>query len=433
MYEDIKTYTLGEKMTYYAYNPITAADSARAKGNAIGYTAAVYSQTGVSNIAAPSVEVLNQNGYSIYMDDETGKFKVVKDRNTYGGSVWSSDSLGVTFIGDTFIPNASEDSDNGYYDRNSFLSKGDDILNKIYASNSSGKPYSSLSGLNSDETIDPRTGEVVDKEKSQAVDAIVNKDSAQYKFDKIAEKIVKAFEAKNEPEKSLTIGEAATNVGGGAIAGAILGGAIGLLGGPAGAVLGAKIGAGLGGALGAAVTGYSAYKSSDANGVVNNNAKDAMDDLNDSLAELLKEGNEEEFIAFERYYYEKTGANLSDVLKTLEIDEDDDNKTVGYSDEDLINLFERMDEANDYLKPDETDKADETTETDEMTLEERLVLTNKIKMIESDLKYYYDQMIASRETGKAIVNGKEMTTDEIKALYDKACIEYANAMAASKS
>lgn len=418
------------------YDPFKAAEVARAQGFAIAHTAGLYSTSTLSNIAAPSVEVLNQNGYSIYVNDD-GSFNIKQDRDTKNGTIWNSDSLGVTFdyTGDNLkiIPNDDKSSDSSssnstssnnnnnnnnfssIFDNNisDFNANGQAILNRLEAAANSGASYGNLGDLNVDETVDPYTGRVVDKEKSQAVDELLNNESVQYKFDKLIDLINKTGEARftQEAEYKFTDGLATTakGVAAGAAAGAAIATIIPIpvLNWTVGAVVG-----GVCGLVGGVVTAVSDSKDTEKlNQTVADETAEYAGELNSELEKLLQEGNEEEFIAFERYYQQQTGCSLSDVLKSLDTSDSDSAiaQAAGFDDAYILDKLEKIDASNSYLEPDEETGVAETNTNNNYSPETDL--------LEKKAALYYQAWCSSLSTGSAVVMGEEYTSKQLEKMY----------------
>ncbi len=421
------------------YDPFKAAEIAGAQGRAIGYTAGLYSTAGLSNIAAPSAEVLNQNGYSIYQTDDG--IKCVQDRDTKNGSVWTSDSLGVTFdySGDTLsitptegakqnggntqnnngnninnnypffgtnFNNGSNLADNSI---NNFYQKGQEALNKLEASGKNPNVnYGNLSGLGANETVDAMTGEIIDKEKDASIDKIKNRKTSQYKFAKIADLINKVYAAQNAEKQTVTAGSGAVNILGGTAAGAGVGF---LVAGPVGAVVG-----GIAGLIGGIFTTSSdASDAKTANKQAENNSAAAAQELKDALDELLAEGNEEEFIAFERYYYEVNGGqcDLAEVLADLEVTEDSSKiaQASGIDSEYLMDVYDKIDESNEYLT------SEKTEETQGADTPQTNTFNPQTALLEQKTKLYYDAWIASLTSGEATLMGETKKSADWEKLY----------------
>ncbi len=389
-------------MTYSAWNPTKAAEVGNAKGQTIGYVAGLYSTPGMANISAASAEVLNQYGFSIYQNDETGKFRVIQDRDTQGGSIWTSDSLGMTFdySGDSLVMTPV---DSGW--RGAFSDSCDSILNRLDAANSSNSTYGSTYGLGTNETLDPITGQVVDKEKSKEIDALADTKTAQRKFDKIANLINKVHETQNAA--TVTTDSTGTKVGttlGGAVGGAAIGTMI--CPGP-----GTLIGAGIGAIAG--FFGGSAIAASDEKNVnkVNNEAAQAARDAGNELKEALAGLSDEEMIAFERYYYEQTGLEVADVLSQLEVT--DEHSTIaqqsGIDENYLDNLFEDMDESYEILKPGETSNSGNKEYSDYEKA--------KIQILEQEAQQLYTMWQSALKGTTIVQDGKELSTDELSEMY----------------
>lgn len=390
-------------MTYSAWNPTKAAEVGNAKGQTIGYVAGLYSTPGMANISAASAEVLNQYGYSIYQNDETGNFRVIQDRDTKGGSIWTSDSLGMTFdyTGDCLV---TTPVDSGW--RGSFSDSCNNVLNRLDAANGANTSYGSTYGLGSNETLDPITGQVIDREKSKEIDALGDTKSAQRKFDKIAQLINKVHETQN----AATVTTDTTNTKAGVtLAGAAGGAAVGTcIGGfPIGTLVGAGIGAVAGFFGGSAVA---ASDEKDAN-ELNNESAQAARDAGNELKEALAGLSDEEMIAFERYYYEQTGVEVADVLQELEVT--DEHSTIaqqsGIDSDYLDNLFEDMDESNEILKPGQT--------TDSANKEYSDYEKAKIQILEQEAQQLYSMWQSALKGTTVVKDGKELTADELSEMY----------------
>lgn len=414
--------------TYSAWDVNKATEIANAKGKTLGYVTSVYSTPGMTNLCAGVAEAVNQDGGSIYQD-EYGNFKIIYDRDTKGGSVWTSDALGMTFdySGDTFqmTPTASSSSSgsqgssfgssSGWSSSDYMSSSCDNILNRIDASQSANVSFGSTSGLSSNETLDPITGKKIDKEKSEEIDEIVNSKSSQRKFDKIAKLINKVHEAQG---KATTV--AKSHAGGGALAGAAAGAAIGCLGGPVGALIGGAIGGIVGffgGKAADAITGDEAAANK-----LNTEAADEAQAAGQELKEAIAGLSDEELIAFERYYYEQTGVEVSDVLASLEVTADSSTiaQQTGVDDEWLTETFGRMDEANEILNPTETK---ETTSTSNETSFSNNYKADMVKREIDILRNAWDKAIQGQEVSLNI-DGKTVTTaQEIEELINEKLAE----------
>ncbi len=433
MYEEINH--LGENMN--TYNPMKAAEVARTQGFAIAHTAGLYSTSGLSNIAAPSVEVLNQNGYSIYVDDN-GNFNIKQDRDTKGGTIWTSDSLGVTFdyTGDTLVITPTDDDETSGNNTlgsgnkqagniadqciDNFTKNCESILNKQQASQIGNGSYNNSGNLNVNETVDPYTGQVVDKEKSEAVNKLLNNESVKFKFDKLINLINKTGEARYTKEADYKFTDGLATSLKGAAAGAAGGAAIGVgfLG--VGAIPSAIVG-GIAGLIGGICTAVSDSKDTKKlNEAAANEAASYANELNAELEQLLQDGNEEEFIAFERYFKQQTGANLSDVLKSLDTTDDSDSaiaQASGFDSEYILDKLEKIDDTNSYLEPDKTTESNNDNGCNP-----------QIEILERKVNLYHQAWVNSLSTGKVTVQGKEMTSDEIEKLYLETYEEYQNAI-----
>jgi len=398
-------------MTYSAWNPNKAAEIGNAKGQTIGYVAGLYSTPGMANISAASAEVLNQYGYSIYQDNDSGKFRVIQDRDTQGGSIWTSDSLGMTFdySGDSLV---TTPVDSGW--RGSFSDNCNNVLNRLDASNNANKTYGSTYGLGTDETLDPITGEVIDREKSEEIDSIGNTKTAQRKFDKIANLINKVYETQN----AATVTTDTTNTKAGVTLGGVAGGAaIGsCIGGfPIGTVVGGVIG-GIAGFFGGSA--IAASDEADVN-KVNNESAQAARDAGNELKAALEGLSDEEMIAFERYYYEQTGLEVADVLQQLEITDEDSTiaQQSGIDGDYLDGLFEDMDKSNEILKPDETEKASENKEYSDYE-------KAKMDIYEQEIQKLYNMWQAALNGQTIVRDGKAVSADELSEIYLAKIQEY---------
>jgi len=413
-------------MTYVYWDSNKAGEIASAKGQTVGYVCGLD-----TSIAAPSVEVLNQNGYSFYQNQESGDIRVVKDRNTYGGSVWSSDTLGVTFdytgSSPQVIPNAPLPSqpsiftptvgaNNDIYQSN-FAANCDNTLARLNAAQYGNVPYSSTQGLATGETIDPITGEKIDREKSEEIDSLANKKSNQYKFDKIAELIYKVKEKQSQAtavvessaESLATTGAVVVGATGAAI-GAKIGGTVGsFIPVP---VVGTLIGAAVGGLIGWGVSkAVDASCQKDADKVNNESAQAALEAGNE-LKEALEGLSDEELIAFERYYYEQTGVEVTDVLMSLEVDEDSSTiaQQSGIDGEYLAGLFDDMDESHEILKSDST-----TGTTSGQTTS--LYDSANIQVLQQEAQMYYNYWQQALKGQTVTIDGETKTAEELKNMY----------------
>ncbi len=278
-------------MAEILWNPGKAAEIGNLQGQMTGFIAGAYSLPGMANISAAPTEVLNQNGYTIYQDDTTGHYNLKRDNNPNSDSIWTSQTMGVTFdcSGDTLsikgineedvdgnkggsgssntatnassfgLVTSASNFDYGTYTdnaRSSFAQTSQNVLNRLGASQNSGVTYSSTAGLNTTETIDPVTRAVVDKEKSAAIDEMNMSEATKHKFDNIAKLIYKVSEKQSTAEVEAkdksgdcaivagAVGATALSVGTGAKLGAAIGHFIPI---PfAGAIVGAAVGAGVG-------------------------------------------------------------------------------------------------------------------------------------------------------------------------------------------
>ncbi len=209
-----------------------------------------------------------------------------------------------------------------------------------------------LEELSESKTIDERTGYVVNKEKSDAIDELASNSAKQYKFDQIAkaiEDVEKTQKVKpKEVEKSdnsstwaLCGGAAGAAIGGVLVAKAkaFVGGLkntsklasfIGKIPGWGKVAAGALVVGGMiagGTALGLKVSNID---KGNAKEIDENSKKEAAkkatsagENLKEQLDSLLKQDNPEELIAFERYYYDNYGVSLSDKLRELDVTDSD--------------------------------------------------------------------------------------------------------------
>jgi len=475
LYEDNKKY-LGEKMSYVSWDPGNAGKLGNLQGQMTGYVAGLYSLPGMANISAAPTEVLNQNGYTVYQDTDTGRYNLVRDNYPNSSSIWTSQSLGVTLdcSGDQLVlkgmnegkgdgGDGGDGGDDGTVEsqlglltgtnfnysgytneaRNSFAQNSQAILNRLNAARTSSATYQSTVGLKTDETIDPVTGAVVDKEKSAAINELTMSEATKHKFDNIAKLINKVAEKQNEAE--VTVQDKSTDyavaagvaVGAtGALAGAGKGGAIGAAigsiipgaGTAVGAVVGAIGGAILGGlaglGVGKAVKAHDEGKAETANNEATKEAEAAGAELKEALEGL----SDEELIAFQRYYYEQSGVKVTEVLKGLETDDDSSKiaQGAGFDNGYLTSVFENIDSANETIKTDEDDEneaAEAGNGTDGQTNATKLTYSQsaQLDVLQQNANLYrqYWQQALNGD-GTLEVNGKTMTADELSELYIKA-------------
>ncbi len=427
------------------WDPYKAGQVGNLKGQMTGYVAGLYSVPGMANIAAAPTEVLNQNGYNIYQNTNTGYYELQHDNYPTNDSIWTSQSLGVTLdcTGDTLVlkgmneaeegqgGNGSKTSqgngagaapfslvtasniDYGYYGNNarsSFAASASNALNRLNAAQASGVSYASTYGIDTDETIDPVTKAVVDKEKSAAIDELTMSEATKYKFDNIAKQINKVAEKQNE-----AVAEAKDHSGGAALGCAAAGAGIGFcVAGPVGAAVGGVIG-GIAGFFGG--KGVKAYDESKAEKVNKEAAKDAQK-VGEELKASLEGLSDEELIAFQRYYQQQTGVKLTDVLKGLETDEDSTEiaQGAGFDSGYLTDMFADIDNANDILKPDDTDADAEVAATN--TTQISYSQAAQIEVLQQNAGLYRQYWQAALQNGGSIdVNGKTMTADELSKMY----------------
>lgn len=460
------------------WNPGQSAKIGNLQGQMTGYLAGVYSLPGMSNIAAAPTEVLNQNGYNVYLNTDNGQYMVKQDNHPESANIWDSQTLGVTFdyTGDTLQitglneqkdadkesdKEGDEDSDTisgaaasspfgivsgvnfdyaSYANSitNSCKLNAQNSLNRLNAANTAGVTYASTYGLNTDETIDPVTRSVVDKEKSAAIDELNMSEATKHKFDNIAKLINKVAEKQNKAELeavdksgdyALTAGVAVGAVG--ALAGAGKGGAIGAaigsvipvagtaVGAVIGAVGGAVIGAAAGWLTGKAVKAHDESKADKANNEAAKEAQAAGDELKEALEGL----SEEELIAFQRYYYQQTGVKATDALKSLETDDDSSEiaQGAGFDSGYLSGVFTEIDDANLTLKPDETVDAETTSSN---VKEISYSQAAQIEVLQQNASIYRQYWQAALQNGGSIeMNGKTMTADELSQKYIQANAE----------
>lgn len=476
-------------MSYVSWDPGKAGQIGNFQGQMTGFIAGAYSLPGMANIAAAPTEVLNQNGYTVYQDADTGHLMLKRDNYPENSSIWNSQSMGVTFdcTGDTLqITGLNEKKDKdtddaddadgadgadgsgkvdgqtdngttgassfglvtsaGNFDyssytnnaRNSFALNTQNSLNRLSASNTAGISYASTYGLDTDETIDPVTRAVVDKEKSAAIDELNMSEATKHKFDNIEKLINKVAEKQSKAELeavdksgdyAMTAGIAVGAVG--ALAGAGKGGAIGAAIGSvipgAGTAVGAVIGA-VGGAIVGGVAGWltgkavKAHDESKADKANNEAAKEAQA-AGDELKEALEGLSEEELIAFQRYYYQENGRKVTDDLKLLETDSDSSSiaQGAGFDSGYLSGVFSEIDDANATLKPDETvDTAVSSSNTKEITYSQAA----QIEVLQQNASLYKQYWQAALQNGGSVeINGKTKTADELAQMYIQASAE----------
>ena len=315
-----------------------------------------------------------------------------------------------------------------------------------------------LEELAESKIIDERTGYVVNKQKSDNIDEIASNSAEQYKFDQIAKAINRVEETQNAKPKEIEKSGGLLSIIGGTIAGGVTGGLLVT----AGTKLLNKL-PGVGGKIAAAgitltgaILGFFGAKvvsdvsKSDAKEIdekskeaLRDDAFDAGNKLKKKLDGLLKEGNQEEFIAFERYYQDNYGASLSDKLRELDITDSDSEiaKQSGINSEYLLGAEEdgtikpgvlmQIDEANKYLEPekianvqqeavkkaqtsiDEKSKqAENNKNTSNYTNKEEIQLKNLYKKLD----VYQNAWNAANNGSKISVDGETKTCEEIEEL-----------------
>ncbi len=450
-------------MTEILWNPGKAAQVGNLQGQMTGYIAGAYSLPGIANISAAPTEVLNQNGYTVYQDSDTGRYVLKYDNHTDNPSIWTSQSMGVTLdcTGDSVVLKGIEEQeeekdgekdaadpgnggttqssyfglttsgtnfDYGGYTttaRDSFASSARNTLNRLSAAQSSGVSYASTQGLELDETIDPLTSSVIDKEKSAAIDEINTSETAKHKFDNIAKLIDKVAEKQSKAEVEAVDKSGSYALGAGVAAGAVgagvgmkIGGAIGsFIPVPVvGTVVGAAVGAALGWAVGKAVKSHDESKADK----VNNKAAEEAQKAGDELKEALEGLSEDELIAFQRYYSETRGYKVTDALKALETDEDSTEiaQGAGFDSGYLTGVFEKVDSANETLKPDEED---ETQVASSNTKEISYSQAAQIEVLQQNANLYRQYWQAALKNGGSVeINGETKTADELSQLYIEA-------------
>lgn len=445
------------------WNPGHAGQVGNLQGQMTGYIAGVYSLPGMANIAAAPTEVLNQNGYSIYQDTDTGYYVLKQDNYPNNSSIWNSQSMGVTFdcTGDTLqITGLNEKADDKADDsdktdvtftgaanpstfglvtsaanfdyssytnnaRNSFALSAQNSLNRLNAAQTGGVSYTSTYGLATDETIDPVTKSVVDKEKSAAIDELNMSEATKHKFDNIEKLMIKVAEKQSQAEVEAVdkSGDYATMAAVGAgTAGAVVGMKIGGTVGSfipvpvVGTVVGAAIGAGVGWLVGKAVKAHDESKADK----VNNEAAKEAQAAGDELKEALDGLSEEELIAFQRYYYQQNGRKVTDDLKLLETDDDSSSiaQCAGFDNGYLSGVFAEIDDAYATLKPDETETAEVSgAKTKEITYSQAA----QIEVLQQNASLYRQYWQAALQNGGSIeINGKTKTAEELSQMYIQA-------------
>lgn len=466
-------------MSYVSWDPGKAGQIGNFQGQMTGFIAGAYSLPGMANIAAAPTEVLNQNGYTVYQDADTGHLMLKRDNYPENSSIWNSQSMGVTFdcTGDTLqITGLNEKKDKdtddtddadgadgadgsgkvdgqtdngttgassfglvtsaGNFDyssytnsaRNSFALNTQNSLNRLSASNTAGISYASTYGLDTDETIDPVTRAVVDKEKSAAIDELNMSEATKHKFDNIEKLINKVAEKQSKAELEAVdkSGDYAAMAG---VAAGATGAAIGLkIGGTVGSfipvpvvgtVVGAAIGAAAGWLVGKAVKAHDESKADKANNEAAKEAQAAGDELKEALEGL----SEEELIAFQRYYYQENGRKVTDDLKLLETDSDSSSiaQGAGFDSGYLSGVFSEIDDANATLKPDETvDTAVSSSNTKEITYSQAA----QIEVLQQNASLYKQYWQAALQNGGSVeINGKTKTADELAQMYIQASAE----------
>lgn len=466
-------------MSYVSWDPGKAGQIGNFQGQMTGFIAGAYSLPGMANIAAAPTEVLNQNGYTVYQDADTGHLMLKRDNYPENSSIWNSQSMGVTFdcTGDTLQitglnekkdkdTDDTEDADGadgadgsgkvdgqtdngttggssfglvtsaGNFDyssytnnaRNSFALNTQNSLNRLSASSTAGISYASTYGLDTDETIDPVTRAVVDKEKSAAIDELNMSEATKHKFDNIEKLINKVAEKQSKAELEAVdkSGDYAAMAG---VAAGATGAAIGLkIGGTVGSfipvpvvgtVVGAAIGAAAGWLVGKAVKAHDESKADKANNEAAKEAQAAGDELKEALEGL----SEEELIAFQRYYYQENGRKVTDDLKLLETDSDSSSiaQGAGFDSGYLSGVFSEIDDANATLKPDETvDTAVSSSNTKEITYSQAA----QIEVLQQNASLYKQYWQAALQNGGSVeINGKTKTADELAQMYIQASAE----------
>lgn len=440
------------------WDPGKAAQVGNLKGQMTGYIAGVYSMPGMANIAAAPTEVLNQNGYNVYTDTNTGLYHIIQDNYPNNENIWTSQTLGVTLdcTGDsleirgineakadeegeaspTGVTNASpfglvtasplSYQEYGNNARSNFAASVSSIMNRSDAALASGVSFASTYGLGNDETIDPVTKTVIDKAKSSEIDEMLTSEATKHKFDNIAKQINKVAEKQNEAES-----KAEDHSGEATLGGAAAGAGIGfLVAGPLGAAVGGLIGGAVGFLGGKGVKAYDESKADKVNDEAAKEAQQAGEELKESLEGL----SDEELIAFQRYYQQQTGVKLTDVLKGLETDEDSTKiaQGAGFDSGYLTDVFTDIDSANETLKPNEANTATEVAASN--TTEISYAQAAEINILQQDINVINQcRQKAIQNGGTAELYGTTMTIDEINQKYIDACQKYDNYLETIKS
>ncbi len=433
------------------WNPSKAGQVGNLQGQMTGYVAGLYSIPGMANIAAAPTEVLNQNGYTVYQDSDTGHYVLKRDNHANNNSIWTSQSMGVTFdcTGDSLVIKGINEEEeqkdgevqaalnsfgllttpnnlnyNSYADdaRSSFALTSQNVLNRLNAAQTSGTSYSSTAGLNTDETIDPLTHSVVDKEKSAKINELNASEANKHKFDNIAKLINKVAEkqskteikAKDKTGDCVTAGAVAVGVTGAAI-GAKIGGTVGsFIPVPVvGTLVGAAAGALIGWGASAIVNSSDEAKAEKLNNEAAQEAQEAGEDLKEALEGL----SEEELIAFQRYYYEQSGVKVTDVLKKLETDEESSEiaQSAGFDSGYLSGMFKNIDNANETLKPDEDEQMVEASNNSKQLTYSQTAQLDVLQQTANLYRQYWQ--MALQNGGTLEINGKTKTVDELSQMY----------------
>lgn len=448
------------------WNPSKAGQIGNLQGQMTGYVAGLYSIPGMANISAASTEVLNQNGYTVYQDTDTGHYELKRDNYPNNNSIWTSQSMGVTLdcTGDKlvlkgmneeeskkeeskeeevnatlnsfgFLSTPSAFNYNSYTNdaRSSFALTSQNVLNRLNAAQTSGTSYSSTVGLNNDETIDPLTHGVIDKEKSAKINELNTSEATKHKFDNIAKLINKVAEKQNKAEIKAK-DKTGDCVAAGAVAVGVTGAAIGAkIGGTVGSFIPVPVVGTLVGAAAGALIGWGAsaiVNSSDEAKAekLNNEAVQEAQEAGADLKEALEGLSEEELIAFQRYYYEQSGVKITDVLKNLETDEDSSEiaQSAGFDSGYLSGMFENIDSANETLKPDEY--LNETLAGNNYNKSSVNMTTAEVAqmdVLEQNKMLLRDYWQAALQNGGSIeMNGKIKTADELAQMYIEASAKY---------
>ncbi len=122
-------------------------------------------------------------------------------------------------------------------------------------------------------------------------------------------------------------------------------------------------------------------------------------------------------MAFQRYYYDKYGCSVTDVLKSLETDEDSSKiaQGAGIDSGYLTGVFENIDSANATLKPsEEVETETASANTKEITYSQAAQI--EVLQQNANLNKQYWQA-ALQNGGSVEINGETMTADELSQKY----------------